>query len=819
MRNHNHKFNQDSFSSPDVSCAPVYIWVWNDVCTHDLIDAQLAEMQRLGIRAFYILPEPKAFRPDSMPTRLEPDYLSQEFFALCAYAIEQAGARGMRCWLYDEGGWPSGGACGRVLRDHPEYARQVLKVSERFFSAGEVYRKSSADVLAAFIRDEEMIEEPFRVAADTAVTEYIIGHEIGSGTDWPDLLNSDATAYFIKLTHEGYADALKNALGQAVTVVFTDEPKAPLCPFSRELAGRYETAYGESILPYLPLIAKRKAASPETAPVLSRWYDLCSRMFCENYLLPCKRWANEHHLAFTGHLDKDHDPLGCVRGGGNFNLMRALRCFDMPGVDVIWRQIYPESKVTVGNDENGCNGFFPRYASSAAAQNGTHLAMAEIFGVAGPDLTYDDMRFTAGYLAVRGINVFNLFNFPLGRKDALLAQELPVFTEQQPYYAGLAQFNRCLERLSFISSWGDRVCNTALYYPVCDFQSGIQAEQTAQAFDACGRMLEDRLIDFDIIDDDTIQTAAGAQEGCLRLGSAAYAHIIISENATVPLRTQQALQRFIQGGGKVYRGLPELEPAIRVEGDGLRVLRRKTESESLIILFRESGENGEYRVHLPEMRGYLLNLEKGSMQRLEIENGVLPLTLAVGETAVILLTGKNLSEKRQGRFGSGFDLSGGFTLRKERELICRENGFEIQMHAEAAQPVALGDWSSVLGTAFSGSGIYEKAFSLPDDIIGASGRITLGDVRFTAAVYLNDYLLDTVLAPPYCFPVPAGVLKEENHLKIVVTNTSANWYAATDYFDKWRKNELSPYFEGELSYARDAASGGLFGPVMLEINE
>ncbi len=44
-------------------------------------------INRLKKRAFYILSEPKEFRPDSMPTSLTPDYLSTEYAELCAYAI------------------------------------------------------------------------------------------------------------------------------------------------------------------------------------------------------------------------------------------------------------------------------------------------------------------------------------------------------------------------------------------------------------------------------------------------------------------------------------------------------------------------------------------------------------------------------------------------------------------------------------------------------------------------------------------------------------------------------------------------------------
>lgn len=811
MKNNN-KFDINSFINPDVSYAPVYIWVWNDICTSGIIDVQLAEMLRLGIRAFYILPEPKNFRPDSMPTNLTPDYLSQEYFELCAYAIKKGKELGMQCWIYDEGGWPSGSACGKVMKDHPEYARQVLKVYERSFSQGDVYKKTKTDVLAVFLNDKEMIEDGYIFSQDTVVTEYIAEKE---NSDYPDLLNKDATEYFISITHEKYATSMKNALGKNVTAVFTDEPKAPSRAFNKELAEKYESLYGESILPNLPLIAQKTASTEENVHISHRWYDLCSRMFCDNFLLPCKKWTNDHGMAFTGHMDKDHAPLGCIRGGGNFNLMRALRCLDIPGVDVIWRQLYPENKTINKNDMNAYNGFFPRYASSAAAQSGTKLAMSEIFGVAGPGLTYDIMRYTVGYLAVRGINIFNLFNFPLGRKGAYLAQELPVFTENQVYYRNLRQFNRYMERLSYVSTLGERVCETGLYYPVHDFQGGLKADVTAKAFDTLGRTLEDMMVDFDIIDDDVIQAADGADDGCLRIGSAVYRHIIIPENAFIPQDTQKVFNSFIKGGGKVSYRLSELPPTIQVNGTGLRAMHRKAENAELFCLFRETGENGEYRIHLPSSSGYLIDFISGTLNRFETENGILRLSLAVGETAVILLTDETLNAESKKEFRKRFDIHNEFLFRKELELTCNENGFKNKKHSDKAIPISLGDWASLIGSAYSGSGVYETIFTLPAENIGTEGEIDLGDVHFTAQVYLNDQPLGTALMPPYRLKIPAGVLEKKNKLKIVVTNTSANWYIHTDYFDKWKTEELSPYFDGEMDFAKDFVSGGLYGPVTL----
>ena len=806
MKN-NDKFEINAFASPDVSYAPVYIWVWNDICTREIIDTQLAEMLRLGIRAFYILPEPKHFRPDSMPTNLEPDYLSDEYFELCAYAVEQGKKAGMLCWIYDEAGWPSGSACGAVMKEHPEFGRETLEYSEYPFSKGEAYKKSNPEILAAFINDEEIIEEGYIFTDDALVTEYFTDKDINSS--YPDLLNKSATEYFINITHKKYR------LTDNITAVFTDEPKAPSGAFNKELKEKYEASYGEFILPFLPLLAERKAVTQENVHILRRWYDLCSKMFCENFLLPCRKWANDNHIAFTGHMDKDHSPLGCMHGGGNFNLMRALRCLDIPGVDVIWRQLYPENKISTKDDMNAYNGFYPRYASSAAAHNGTKLAMSEIFGVAGPGLTYDIMRFTVGYQAVRGINIFNLFNFPLGRKGQLLAQELPVFTQNQVFHTYLPQFNRYMERLSYVATLGERVYDTALYYPVSDFQSMLNAQTVAEEFDALGRRLEDAMIDFDIVDDDVILSASGADEGILYIGNAAYRNIVIPQNAYIPPETQNILNRFEMCGGKVLHDIGKLKPELEVKGEGLRVMHRKTETAEIYCLFRENGENSDYKISLPSSNGYRLDLENGELLQLYAQNGILEFSLNIGETLVILLTDEKLKADKAKKYNKKTEIQSEFTFRKETELVFNENGFDNIKHSEESVSVKSGDWSYLVGNAYSGSCVYETRFTLSDKQAGKAGEIDLGDVHFTASVHINDVELGTALMPPYRLKIPEGVLKKNNTLRVLVTNTSANLYVHTDYFDKWKTEELSPYFAPEKEYAGDYVSGGLYGPVVI----
>jgi hypothetical protein len=441
--------------------------------------------------------------------------------------------------------------------------------------------------------------------------------------------------------------------------------------------------------------------------------------------------------------------------------------------------------------------------------------MSEIFGVAGASVSYDIMRYTVGYGAVRGINIFNPFNFPLGRSGQLLAQELPVFTEKQPFCQYLSHFNKYTERLSYVASLGERVYDTALYYPVTDFSERLKSEEIAEKFDSLGRTLENMLVDFDITDDDVLQRAEITDDGFMCVGNAKYKNIIIPDGAFIPEATQKALNKFIECGGRVLHELSNLTPVIKADGTGLRAIKRKVENGDLLILFRETGENGDYCIHLPSENGYLLDLTNGKLQHIETENGVLKLSLNIGETAVVLLTDEVIKAEDTTNFKDEFNITSDFTFKKETELICDENGFDNITHSEKPVPINLGDWSQIIGSAYSGSGVYETSFSLPTEKIGEKGELNLGDVHFIASAYLNGRSLGVSLAPPYKFKIPGGLLSENNTLKVVVTNTSANWYVHTDYFSKWKTEELSPYFDGEKDFGKDYVSGGLYGPVVL----
>lgn len=809
----NSSFEYKNFISPDVSYSPVYSWVWNGPLSKEETDKGLQEMQRLGMRAFYILPEPVGFRPSSQPTFLDPDYLTPAYFEHYKYVIEKAKELGMQCWFYDEGGWPSGSACGKLLLEHPEYARRGLGCRKIEYKAGDRYAPSDEDAAAAFIDGTKMIEAGFAFGCDTVVDEYYskrFAFQAAGCADYPDLTMKEATKTFIEMTHQQYKKHLGEDFGSFIDVVFTDEPCAPPIPFRKELCDIYEEKYGESILPYLPVLLNVDYVTDDNIHIRRRWFDLCSRLFCENFMLECKKWSNEHGMKFSGHLDDDDTFKGCM-GGRSYHLMRGLRCMDMPGVDAIWRQIFPGEKRFVEGIECAANRFFPRYASSAAAQIGEDLAMTEILGVYGNSTTFDQIRFVAGFHAVRGVTVLNPMSFAYSNKGFQMLVG-GMFSETKACHADMPVFNRYAERLSYVCSCGDRVCDTALYYPVCDAWGGRDMQAVGEEYEALGFALEAKAVDFDILDDDVLDGATGVENGVIKFGKATYRKIYIPKNAYISDRTAEVLKTFTDNGGQVYYSAEGAKSNVEFTSDcaKIRTMKRIADGTELIILFNEDEVKRNVELTVDAENCSLINITEGKMVALKAENGKVKVSLECGETCAVYMA--ELPESKTEKiYTNTMLLDGKYDFRPTKSFVIGYMYPETHILEKEPVPMELGDWSSVTGRDFSGSGVYTTSFK------GVNGDaiLDLGEVKYTCEVTLNGQNLGVKVMKPYRYHIPAELMQEENRLEIRVSNTPGNQFYHTKSFDKWGKWMLSPYQDKLNAFYEECLDSGLYGPVKL----
>ena len=250
------RFDVKALETPDAFHWPGYFWLWNDVLQREKLFRQLRDMDAVGAKNVWILPVPADFRPNSMKTNLQPEYLSEEYLAILDDLVAEMKRLGMKLWLYDEGGWPSGGNCGRIVREHPDWARQTLV--KRDVGPGEIERVPD-DCIAAFQAGGNgggrRLGPGETLAAGRGAELYCaeLGHETALVPSYPDLLNPEVTKTFIAGSHEAYKRALGRHFGETIPLVISDEPRVDNPPWTGDLASasrpRRATTSGMSCRP------------------------------------------------------------------------------------------------------------------------------------------------------------------------------------------------------------------------------------------------------------------------------------------------------------------------------------------------------------------------------------------------------------------------------------------------------------------------------------------------------------------------------------------------------------------------------------------
>ena len=772
-----------ALASPPGDFWPAYSWFWNDRITEEGILEQLSTFERRGIRVFYIIPEPREFRPKTMPTQLEPDYLSDDYLRLVRFAVEHAAEMGMRAWLYDEGGWPSGSANGLVVARDPSL------------------------VCTALLPDGTIAEVP------------------PFAQKYPDLLNPAATRLFLELTHEAHARVFGDSFSARLPVAFTDEPHvrahAGAIPWTAGFAERFAERFGYDVMAHLPALFDDDLPGEENRRVRADYRDLLGELFAENYFLPIRDWCRAHGVLSAGHVGGDDVAFGNAKYGYH-HILRCLRALDIPGVDAIWRQIFPAPE-TPGREAYAprcANRLFPRYASSAAHQTGARLALTESYAIYGEGLTYDQMRWVFSFQAVRGINVLNLMSMAYSYRGCMLASTgRPTFSPLVPGAEDLAVFNEWAARVCYLASAGRPAADTALYMPMRDIWPADEAaHRMADTFEQTGAALERAGLDFDVADDDAL-LAATLTDGALRVGDAAYRTVILPSGATLPDAVREKLDALAAAGGEVITDAARARGVIRSDNASLRVMRRDTAEGRLYFITSEAFSATDAAVEFPDedaAAAYALCPEDGTRQAVCVRPYAL--SLPFGGMAVLLFPREPIPGAA---FSEGdpipaipvheMELPAPSFCRLRRVYLTRD-GIRDETLTEPPVPASCGDWRALAGEDFSGDAEYVFSFDAPDGTDRVY-TLDLGDVRYSCEVTLNGENLGRAVFTPFTFALPR--LLPHNTLTVRVSNTMANAFAAVDFTDWYAPSTIGPYDEIERGFEQESLASGLFGPVRL----
>ena len=809
------KFDAAQFQNPGREHAVAFAWVWNDVVTEEGIESRLKDMQKAGIGAVYVLPEPKEFRPVTMKTNMQPDYLTDEFMDRMHFFVKTAKEMGFQVWLYDEGGWPSGSACTQIVKKRPDLRRKCIYPMNVELSSGMEYVPPlhHENFLASFqkkedgiftrifdkvIFDGKMQIVEYRCMAPTL--KYAESEEF-----FADILHPDTTKLFLELTHEKYYKALEEYFGIFIPYMFDDEPGVDYHAWEPGLEKLFLEEYGYDILDYLPVLTEQKALSNVAEKkALSDWRILISKLAIQNFFLPIRDWCRAHGILSTGHLDGDHDAESMItRIPSNTLAMEVLRSFDVPGVDVIWRHIYPEGAGTPSFQK--AVSFFPRFASSAASQIGKGLALTESMAVYGEGMTPSIIRYVFGAEVVRGINVFNINSISYTK-----GKIRPGFRPEKPGYENFSAVNAYLKRLSYLAKLGVPECDAALYMPCRDIASG----DSAAAFHQLGEALEKQNIYFDVIDEAFVRESE-IKNNALCMGLAAYRYVFVPEGSTMPEDVRTKLKGFIvEQGGKLT-----LKPTAVCDNDKLLFMKRNLPDGScLYLVFNESKDPQSAKILFKEceternLQCYRLYPADGRMEQWSDFD----LTLDMGDTAVFLFTKEKLSAGKPLTVTQEIPVDGAFTLTKAKEFKITQEGIVTKEDSGQMFPVRLGGWKAYFTDQFSGEAVYRTAFKLEPDLATGEWILDLGQVEYTASVKLNGKQIGVAAFVPHQVRFGGELLQEVNVLEIRVANTAANQTVSADVHSYFQLGDIGQYHYRVGVMERESLGGGLYGPVVLK---
>ena len=798
------KFSKNAFVSPGNEFYPGFFWMWNKKLDRKVLFAEMDDMVAHGSRAVCHHPYPDAFIPTEYAAQhglgMSPDYLTDEYMDILSDVMDYAEKIGMVPWLYDEGGWPSGGACGKVLASDPE----------RF-------------VQRRVVLDEKGNPKVIPVPYDA--TKY---------APYPSIIEKGVTEKFLELTHEKFRKKFSRHFGKTIKFTFTDEPDMPICYFGHflgwctDFAEEFQKRYGYDIKPYLrDLLVSADDMTDDIKRVRIDFMDLRSRLFNERYLLPIREWCHANGLKSSGHMDCENMPEYNARGGHG-HILRAMRSLDVPGVDVIWRQLFPNrqslpdtiraSSQLLKINMNECQGNapFPKYASSTAHQNGERHAMSESFAIYGDGMSPGELKWLVDYEMVRGITLFVFSSYSPDNSRARMADGGPHFGKDDPYWPFMKPFFNYIARVTAMLSQGKPVVRTAVLYDIRGIWAGGEdARHTISQHFRVSQALLKQCSDFDFVDDDQLAEARLQKDGTVKIGKMTYDTIVLPTTKWVLPKAKRHLKYLKSKGVRVLTS-GQLEQAPRtciVTGSSLRSIRvckRVCGDSAVYFLANEATVTQHVHVTFDEKDNVVLcDPMTGKYRAVDAKNGSFDWTFEPYGSA-LFMTNAPADIAAPAVFGRKCVLHN-WTIQPLRSIRVGKEHYEIDEFPTAKpQPVTLGSWKGILGDEFAGTARYVTTFVSP---YSGVAELDLGRVCQTASVKFNGRQLPDRFFGPFKYEVQ--LKKGVNKLEITVANALANATApqwVRDYVEKTFPPR-SAYEDRVVAFNSSNHESGLYGPV------
>lgn len=468
--------------------------------------------------------------------------------------VRLAHAMGLRVWIYDEKGYPSGAAGGLVLANVPGGEAEGL--IRAFGPSGQPHYEVG-----------KLFEGTHATANFFERRHYI------------NILDRDAVAKFIEVTHDRYELAL-HPIGEYVEAFFTDEPSListyvpagldypRTLPWHRDLPKVFRDRKGYDLTQHWESLFVDTGTIDRK--IRCDFYEVIADLCAETYFGQLQTWCQAHRVSSSGHLlgeetlvwqtDFDGDPFTCYRR------------FDIPGIDMILSN--PER---IMQDKEA---FFlvPKVAGSAARLQRKRRVMCEIsdfFGLmGGHHATLEQMKSTAGILMSLGITDFvSMYTVSLHKGEP--ADPSP---KARRYSAEeFRTYTDYVDRVNRVFSDGERLARVAVLHPIVSVWAHFTPSDRSMyephpselvrfiddGFTNLCRHLLQQQIGYDIIDERSLANST-IEGGKLALGNHTYDVLVLPPMDTIRGASMEKILLYAEQGGAVFTHA--LAPRYAAEG-------------------------------------------------------------------------------------------------------------------------------------------------------------------------------------------------------------------------------------------------------------
>ncbi|MBE6359025.1 MAG: hypothetical protein E7057_07260 [Lentisphaerae bacterium] len=802
-------FSVKKFYDPDAEFYPGYFWLLNAPMTEENMFTMLHDMNDHMAKSICMHPFPAGW---AVNTAAEPHYMTPEYLELMAKVFAEADRLGMHNYLYDEGGFPSGTALGEVIASDPErFARQFWMPDEKN---------------GGYYLFRESIEKPMPYARG----------------DYPNLMEKGCGERFIELAHEKLKKAVGKFFGKSVLYTFTDEPVLPGGMFSSNCIG-WCSDFGEEffkrknyrIEPFLADIPYIASSGKEREEVRKHRIDYCdvrSQLFVERFMIPIRDWAKKNKLGSGGHHNGENRPEGNYAYSYG-HIMRVLRAMDLPGVDIIWRQIYPEmrqnKKLEVIRDYTydpvtnaAADMPFTKYASSVARQSGGNRVLAETFAVYGNGLTPQAMKFVIDHQLLRGATNFVFSNIPHEYHGKLLPGCRPVCGKYHPFWDWFDMIHTYIARIASMLVQGTPAVKTLVYFDIPSIWCGgkILEKAVKEHLRSAEKLLANH-VDFDFADDDAL-CGGKIIDGKFKVGKICYDTIVVPRENRMDKNAAKMLDKFRKHGGRVLttKELAQIAPAMEISSkyaSSLRVVKRISGSETLYFITNGTQRDIKARLSVPEAGEIqLFDAWNGRRYRIERKGGTVDWHFPPFGSALFVVNSASKADAEYPVFKPGrrkIELTDNWTLKPVKQYVYDKDEYRVEQLDAEPIPAALGDWRKYLGEWFSGEAVYRCEFDSPSS---GNAKLVLGEICYVAEVILNGKVLGRTFSDTAEFFTGKALKKGKNLLEIRVVNTAANAVLKPEVLDYWEKNlPRSSYQVINCAFEKESLESGLLGPAVL----